>query len=264
MVIIKQRLDNDDHYKGQNKIEYIVIHDTGNTTDSDEANANYFVTGTRNASAHYFVDDDSITQVVKDIDGSYHVGDGRNAYGINNRNSIGIEMCRVNNKVSNKTIQNTLDLVRLLMNKYNIKLDKIVRHYDASRKNCPSSMSDSNWAMWYEFKKQIIPVIVFPASIKEKIITSKVNYTFEWQKFYNSETLTKPPQICDGLYGKNTQASLDALLGYVRQGKKYKYCLSFQKLYNKIVKTSSPLQEDGIFGDNTLKAYQKINELCKG
>jgi len=66
MVEIKQRLDSDDHYSNQNKVEYLVIHDTGNANDSDEGNANYFCTGTRNASAHYFVDDDSITQVVLD------------------------------------------------------------------------------------------------------------------------------------------------------------------------------------------------------
>ena len=38
-------------------IKWIVIHYTSNDGDTDEANANYFKTGGRGASAHYFVDD---------------------------------------------------------------------------------------------------------------------------------------------------------------------------------------------------------------
>lgn len=155
MVPIKTRLDPDDHYAGANKVEYIVIHDTGNTTDSDEANANYFVTGTRNASAHYFVDDDSITQVVKDSDGAFHCGDGHGQYGITNRNSLGIEMCRVNGTVTSKTEANTIEIVKAKMKQYNVPLSKVVRHYDASRKNCPSSFSANNWARWNAFKVKL-------------------------------------------------------------------------------------------------------------
>lgn len=156
MVTIKQRLDNDDHYTGGNTKEYLVIHDTGNATDSDEGNANYFCTGSRGASAHYFVDDNSITQVVKDEDCSWHCGDGGNKYGIRNRNSIGIEQCRVNGVVTEKTMQNTLDLVVMLMKKYGIPEEKVVRHYDASRKNCPASFNlDGKWTRWFDFKAKL-------------------------------------------------------------------------------------------------------------
>jgi len=155
MVPIKIRLDPDDHYDGANSIKYIVIHDTGNTTDSDEANANYFVSGTRNASAHYFVDDGSITQVVKDTDGAFHCGDGHGKYGITNRNSLSIEMCRVNGTVTAKTEANTIELVKVKMAQYKVSVSNVVRHYDASRKNCPSSFSANNWARWWEFKKKL-------------------------------------------------------------------------------------------------------------
>ena len=46
-------------------IQYIVIHDTGNNTDAAKANANYFQVD-RKASAHYFVDDSSIFQIVEE------------------------------------------------------------------------------------------------------------------------------------------------------------------------------------------------------
>jgi len=155
MVPIKQRFDDDDHYDGGNTHEFITVHDTGNKTDSDEGNANYFCTGTRNASANYFVDDDSITQVVRDTDGAFHCGDGHGKYGITNRNSIGIEMCRVNGIVTAKTEANCIDLVKLLMAKYKVPASKVVRHYDASRKICPQSMSTNNWARWWAFKAKL-------------------------------------------------------------------------------------------------------------
>ena len=159
MVNIQTRLDNDDHYDGGNTHEYIVMHDTGNVTDTDEGNANYFCTGSRQASAHYFVDDDSITQIVLDNDCSWHCGDGGGRYGIDNRNSIGIEMCRTDNVVSATTEANAIDLVKTLMTKYNVSIDKVVRHYDASRKICPSSFSPDNWSRWWNFKAKLVAIV---------------------------------------------------------------------------------------------------------
>lgn len=155
MVPIKVNLDPDDHYDGTNIVKYIVIHDTGNPNDSDEGNAVFFCGGTRKSSAHYFVDDDSITQLVLDKDGAWHCGDGHGIYGITNRNSLGVEMCRQNGTVTLQTENNTIDLVKMLMQKYNVPASRVVRHYDASRKNCPSAFSANNWARWYAFKSKL-------------------------------------------------------------------------------------------------------------
>lgn len=155
MVPIRTRLDNDDHYEGGNVVKYIVLHATGNQTDSDEGNANYFCTGARGASAHDFVDDDSITQVVLDKNCSWHCGDGKNAYGINNRNSIGIEMCETNWQISAATTNNTIDLVKLKMVEHGVPIENVVRHYDASRKSCPEPWMPNNWALWYAFKERL-------------------------------------------------------------------------------------------------------------
>ncbi|MBS5822391.1 MAG: N-acetylmuramoyl-L-alanine amidase [Clostridium argentinense] len=144
------------NFSSGNNIKYIVVHDTGNTTDTAEANANYFNGGDRQASAHYFVDDDSIVQVVEDVNAAWHCGDGHGAYGITNHNSIGIEMCRVNNTVTSTTEKNTIELVKYLMNKYNVSIDNVVRHYDASRKTCPASFSANNWARWSAFKEKLV------------------------------------------------------------------------------------------------------------
>lgn len=143
--------------RNNNTIEYIVIHDTGNKSKGADANAhfNFFNTADRQSSAHYFVDDIQILRIIKDKDKSWHCGDGKGRYGIRNENSIGIEMCINIDSDFNTTINNTIELTAYLMNKYNIPIENIVRHYDASRKICPNIMSKNNWILWDEFKDNL-------------------------------------------------------------------------------------------------------------
>ena len=140
-------------------INYIVCHYTGNTQDTAVANAKYFNECDRKASAHYFVDDNSIYQVVEDHRSSWAVGDGAGRYGITNSNSISIEMCTSGNStVSTATELNCARLVRSLMKTYNISIDNVVRHYDASRKICPN-WQGSNWSRWSDFKTNTLSTV---------------------------------------------------------------------------------------------------------
>jgi N-acetylmuramoyl-L-alanine amidase len=186
MLPIRQQLDNDDHYEGGNTKEYLIIHDTGNSTDSDEANANYFCGGQRNSSAHYFVDDDSTTQLVLEDNCAFHVGDGKNAYGINNRNSIGIELCRVNDTITETTENNAIELVKYLMNKYNIPIDKVCRHWDASRKSCPEAFMANDWARWHEFKNKLTQENNTKGD-EEEVITLPSNFNEKYYLFTNQD-----------------------------------------------------------------------------
>lgn len=137
---------------------YIVVHDTGDSGATDENEHDYFAGGNRNASADFFVDSDSTTQIINtDIYYSWHCGDGAGAYGIRNSNSLGIEMClEKDGTISEATEEATLDLVLYLMDKYNIPAERVVRHYDASRKSCPNAWSANNWAKWYDFKDRLV------------------------------------------------------------------------------------------------------------
>lgn len=138
-----------------NSIKYIVLHYTGNASDSAKGNSNYFNAADRNASAHYFVDNNSIYQVIEESNAAWSVGDGYGKYGITNYNSINIEMCTSGNyNVSEETENNAIDLVKSLMAKYNIDVDHVVRHYDASRKACPN-WSANNWSRWSNFKNKL-------------------------------------------------------------------------------------------------------------
>ncbi|EHI98060.1 N-acetylmuramoyl-L-alanine amidase family 2 [Clostridium sp. DL-VIII] len=137
--------------------QYIVIHDTGDPGAIAQNEHDYFAGGDRQASADFFVDSANIIQIINtDAYYSWHCGDGHGVYGISNSNSLGIEMCIESDGIpSGATIQNTLDLIKYLMNKYNIDIDHVVRHYDASRKCCPNSFSSNNWQRWTDIKQKL-------------------------------------------------------------------------------------------------------------
>lgn len=144
--------------KRTQKPVYIVIHDTGNTGKGANANAhfNYFNGGDRQASADFFVDDTQVLQV-NDYNTYYtwHCGDGKGKYGISNGNSVGIEICVNCDGNYDIAFQNAVALTKQLMFELNIPIERVVRHYDASHKNCPASMSADNWALWNTFKAQL-------------------------------------------------------------------------------------------------------------
>lgn len=150
--------------RGGNSIKYIVMHYTANDGDTDEGNAHYFQGAGRRASAHYFVDEDSVTQSVRDNDAAWHCGgDLESAHhplrGIcMNRNSLGVEMCsdKVNGKyvITAQTVDRTVELVRWLMDKYGIDVDHVVRHYDVTGKLCPEPWVRDE-SLWRKFKARL-------------------------------------------------------------------------------------------------------------
>lgn len=143
-------------------ISYIVVHDTGNTSAGAGVDGHfaYFNGADRQSSADFFVDDHKIGQFNPDLKNCYcwHCGDGHGAYGITNANSIGVECCVNSDGNYGQAVQNTVELVQYLMKIFCIDINHVVRHYDASRKNCPASMSANNWAKWIEFKNKLVEV----------------------------------------------------------------------------------------------------------
>ena len=175
MLPITRMISKYNHYKG-NEPKYIVIHYTGNKKDSALNNAKYFNGGNRNASAHYFVDDTSIYQVVEDTNGAWHVGNTKTE--VNNRNSIGIEMCCSGNyQVSAKTEANTIELVKYLMKKYNIPVANVRTHAEVTKygKTCPN-WNANNWQRWKSFKAKLVDKPVTTAKPTTQSTIKKVNY----------------------------------------------------------------------------------------
>lgn len=211
-------------------IKFICVHDTGNRNKGANAEMHYryFNGGNRNASADFFVDDKQILQINNyNKHYSWAVGDGKGAYGITNKNSVSVEMCIAADIDYNKMFDNTVQLVKYLMDKLKISPNNVVRHYDASKKNCPGTMSANGWRNWNSFKKRIGDS-VSQENLYEtwsvKTIQMKLNQVYSYK-------LTE-----DGTMGKKT---MDAIL-------------DFQHRYG--------LKADGIVGPKT---KDKIDEVIK-
>ena len=149
------------------KIQFLVIHYTANNGDLAKSNCNYFKSPNRNASAHYFVDEKEIWQSVEDNDMAWHCGTSGKYYHskCRNDNAIGIELCsekdsKGNYYFTNETINNAIGLVKVLMEKYNIPIENVVRHYDVTHKNCPAPFVNNNTA-WDNFKDSLMEEYMF-------------------------------------------------------------------------------------------------------
>ena len=141
-------------------IEYIVVHYTANNRDRAEGNGNYFAQPNRNASAHYFVDENTVVQSIKEDDTAWHCGAKSYKHEkCRNNNSIGVEMCSEKDNSGqyyiNQETQNTaIAVVKMLMGKYNIPLKNVLRHYDVTGKMCPEPFV-RNQVQWLDFKKRL-------------------------------------------------------------------------------------------------------------
>lgn len=140
----------------------IVIHDTGNTDFGANAHKHqkYLQGADRLGSAHYYVDDEYIVQPIGDSKVAWSVGDtwaikNRTRSDLTNYNTISIEMCINSDSDYKKMYVNTVELVKNLMVKYDIKIDNVVRHFDVSGKVCPNHMKLDNWLKWWQFKEDI-------------------------------------------------------------------------------------------------------------
>lgn len=161
MVQIKTQLAHRSNYGGKRTqtIEWIVMHYTANDGDSDESNGRYFQQPLNPvASAHYFVDDDSITRSVPDDYVAYHCGAYQYKHpSCRNANSIGVEMCDAKRDgrvmATNKTIANAAKLVYSLCKQYGIPYDHIIRHYDVTGKLCPAYWVKGDGLQ--KFRKQV-------------------------------------------------------------------------------------------------------------
>ena len=159
-------LNRNDNYKstrncyiGGNTVYYIILHYTG-----CYARAKNFclsqMNNDLNGSAHDFVDDYEWYCAIDHNNCAWAVGDdegyGRFPNGITNSNSLNIEMCccNANLDVSDTTAKNTAEIVAYYMKLYNVPIERVKRHYDASYKSCPRDMSpavpdgNSRWGVF--------------------------------------------------------------------------------------------------------------------
>ena len=151
------------------RIKYIVIHYAG-ALGGAKANCEYYGGGNRGASAHYYVDfDGSVWQSVEDKNIAWHCGASSYVHPeCRNANSLGIEMCVRKRDTSHlnasdkdwyfedATVKAAAQLVKMLMEKYGVEADHVIRHHDVTGKICPNPfVYNTGSHTWTEFKQLI-------------------------------------------------------------------------------------------------------------
>lgn len=137
--------------------EYIVIHETGGYGEGVDAQRIYSYWNRdpeANTSTHFIVDEDKVIQMLELNWKGWHVGDNDGHSNITNSNSVGIEICVNSDGNYIQSRARAIRLVKYLMKELDIDADHVVRHYDASGKQCPEIMLRFP-ELWDDFKKQI-------------------------------------------------------------------------------------------------------------
>lgn len=175
--------------------QYLAIHYTaGANSNPGKAQNTYNTFVSRSASADFAVDDRDMVQFNPDIDNYYcwAVGDTKNKYSsggslngkATNKNTISIEVCSTlksgtsasaaNHEgwsFTDAVLENAAKLAKIIMKKYNIPIERVIRHYDITGKLCPgvigwndetiydtngkATKQKSDSSKWLAFKKKL-------------------------------------------------------------------------------------------------------------
>lgn len=164
--------------RSSRKIDYIVIHYTAGTTSRNGAAyntiKNTFNKASTKASAHYVIDDYNIYNCVENNNVAWHCGANKYIHPLcRNSNSIGIEICSNHDNfkgynstpstdsgwyITPKSKTNAAKLTAYLLQEYNLSIDKVIRHYDVTGKDCPSPWVDNNkegYVGWTKFLEEV-------------------------------------------------------------------------------------------------------------
>ena len=181
--------------KAPRKPKYLAIHFTaGSNSKAGKALSVYNTFINRKASADFVVDDRDIVQFNPDIENYYcwAVGDNKQLSKggakfngkANNKNTISIEICSTCNpstsiaiskpnhegwSFTKETLDNAVKLAKIIMRKYHIPIENVIRHYDITGKLCPGLLGWNDEA-------------IYDKNTGKKII-GKWNNSGEWLKF---------------------------------------------------------------------------------
>ena len=239
MIFLSIKITNQTSYSNttgylNRPVKYIVVHYTAGSTSKAGAARNtavMFSKPSTYASADFIVDDETIVQFNPDIRNRYcwHCGDNKNMFSMGgklhgkctNANSIGIEVCSTNPNwqasdqanskkwsFTDSVVNNAVELVKYLMQTYNIPAENVVRHYDVTGKLCPGIIGwnedSGNAKKWEEFKARLTGTTV-TANLKK---TDDIVYRV--RKSANIVTLTAQRHL-------RTKTSVTACLRRIRE-----------------------------------------------
>lgn len=189
------------------RIDWIVIHDTGNNAigANGQAHSNYITKNNPGLSWHYTVDEFAVYQHIPDNEVAWHAGDGtretgtkwysttynKTNYGGGNMNGIGIETCVHNGIDYLKTLITTAKLAATLLYKYDLEIEALKMHYDFSGKNCPYVLRKDNY---FPMFKNLVSYYLEAITILSQV---KIDYIPQSQYVDDSGIISN--DIADGM-----------------------------------------------------------------
>lgn len=248
-------------------IKFIVSHDTGNPGSTAYANRNYFNNSQPSASAHAFVDDKYILEIIPLDEVAYHVRNNvttdNRMFGANANNAaIGIELCFGGRINFTEAYKRYVWYHAYLLDLFNLNPDKhIVAHstLDPSRRRDPQNALQQHGISWQEFLNDVkatfqsfkgnkdsgsdgAPTPKPPPAPQVKGVTvslplregDKGQFVREVQQDLIKAGFPLPRFGADGTFGEETEVAV----------------MRFQRKYG--------LAVDGLVGPNTLN---KLNEV---
>jgi N-acetylmuramoyl-L-alanine amidase len=264
-MTIKEIIANVSNYlKKKYDKKWLVIHFTANDGDNATNNGKYFKNNVVKASAHYFVDDDTVVQSVEEDYVAYAVGGkklkntkGAKYHGVcTNYNSISIEMCDTvkdgKYNVSSKTRAKAIELAKDIVKRHNIDKSHVVRHYDITGKMCPKYYVDdiNEW-------KSFVDDIFNSKSTKTKTVTTNSKVITSLQKALNNSYKLK--LVVDGKLGNKTKTVLQTY-----NIKNYTNNAYAKWIQQRLKDKGYNIKVDGKFGSDSekiLKQFQKDKGL---
>jgi len=147
-----------------NGVKFIVAHDTGNPGSTALQNANYYTSTPNEAevSAHAFVDDTGVIEVVPDSEKAWHVRytetiDNILFGGDANDYALGIELC-YGGKIDNiAAYRNYVEYIASKCIKFGLKSNNIAGHFqlDPARRKDPITALNTIGKTWDQFKQDV-------------------------------------------------------------------------------------------------------------
>lgn len=131
----------------------VVIHETDNTRATANANAHSRLQAngnSRQASWHYQVDDKEVVQSFDHVYKCWAAGTSKG-----NNEGIHVEICVNSDGDYKKAVQNTAELVAMILKEEKLTINDVVQHNYYSGKNCPRIMRSGTIIPWSSFIQMV-------------------------------------------------------------------------------------------------------------
>lgn len=156
--LVSQSVERQRSYGRGNPVNYVVIHQTGNTNVGADAEMHARLQSNlnpRQASWHEQVDDKEAIQSFEDTVRCWAAGDGKKANG-GNMTGYHIEICINSDGDYKKAVENGAKRAAAKLKEHGLGIEALKQHADFASKNCPAQIrAGKDGITWAKFVKMV-------------------------------------------------------------------------------------------------------------